>query len=112
MRDTKALNLSCNIVSLQVVSRCFTFFTLCDQLVAQGHATKIKLLQVEEMQRADWLICLVWIQDKLRACMMKNEQQSQYLLLKVAPRFTFRNEFTMPCSPILKTARVAKLFEG
>ena len=57
--DTKTLNLSCNIVLLQVLGRCFTFFTFHDQLVAQQK----HLLQVEEMQRADWLICLVWIQD-------------------------------------------------
>ena len=44
IRDTKTLNLSRNIVSLQVLGRCFAFFTLCDQLVAhQKH-----LLRVEE----------------------------------------------------------------
>ena len=42
------------IVAFQVFGRCFSFFTLQDQLVA---------LRVEEMQYADWLICLVWIQD-------------------------------------------------
>ena len=33
--------------------RCFSFFTLCDQLDPQQK----HLLRVEEMQRADWLIC-------------------------------------------------------
>ena len=49
-------------VSLQVLGRCFAFFTSRDQLVSQQK----QLLRIEEMQRADWLICLVWIQDKLR----------------------------------------------
>ena len=35
IRDTKPINLSCNIVSLQVLGRSFAFFTLRDQLVAQ-----------------------------------------------------------------------------
>ena len=35
------------------------FFTLQDQLVTQQK----HLLQVEEMQHADWLICLVGIED-------------------------------------------------
>jgi len=55
IRDTKTHNLSRNIVSLQVSDRCFAFFTLRDQLVAQQKL----LLRVEEMQRVDWLICLV-----------------------------------------------------
>ena len=59
IRDTKTLNLSRNIVAFQVFGRCFSFFTLQDQLVAQQK----HLLQVEEMQHADWLICLVWLQD-------------------------------------------------
>ena len=35
---------------------CFPFFTLRDQLGPQQK----HLLHVEEMQRTDWLICLVW----------------------------------------------------
>ena len=35
IRDTKTLNLSRTIVSLQVLGRCFAFFTLRDQPVAQ-----------------------------------------------------------------------------
>ena len=62
MRDIKFLNLSCIIVSLQVLGRCFQFLTLRDQLIARQKY----LSCVEEMQRADWLICLVWIRDKLR----------------------------------------------
>ena len=59
IRDTKTLNLSRNIVAFQVFGRCFSFFTLQDQLVAQQK----HLLWVEEMQHADWLICLLGIQD-------------------------------------------------
>ena len=59
IRDKKTLNLSRNIVGFQVFGRCFSFFTLQGQLVAQQK----HLLRVEEMQHADWLICLVWIQD-------------------------------------------------
>ena len=56
------LNLSRDIVSLQVLGRYFAFFTSRDQLDApQKH-----LLRVEEMQCTDWLICLVSTQDKLR----------------------------------------------
>ena len=44
IRDTKTLNLSRNIVSFQVFFRCFSFFTLQDQLVAQQK----HLLRVEE----------------------------------------------------------------
>ena len=49
MRDTKALNLSRNIDSLQDWGRCLAFFTSRDQHLLRG----------EEMQRADRLICLV-----------------------------------------------------
>ena len=62
IRDTKALDLPRNGLSLQVLGRCFAFYNLRDQLVAQQK----QLLRVEEMQRADWCICLVWMQDKLR----------------------------------------------
>ena len=68
-------------VSLQVLGRCFAFFTSCDPLVAQQK----HLLRIEEMQRAHWLICFVWLQE--------NEQQSQNLSLKVHSRSTFRNNF-------------------
>ena len=40
----------------------FRFFNLSRKVAQQK-----KLLQVGEMQRADWMICLVWIQDKLGA---------------------------------------------
>ena len=59
IRDTKTLNLSRNSMAFQVVGRCFSFFTLHDQLVApEKH-----LLRVEEMQHVEWLICSVLIQD-------------------------------------------------
>ena len=57
--DTKTQNLSRNIVALQVFGRCFSFFTLHDQLVAQQK----HLLRVEEMQNADRLISLLGLQD-------------------------------------------------
>ena len=45
IRDTKTLNLSCNIVSFHVLGRCFVaFFTLHDQLIVQEKC----LLHVEE----------------------------------------------------------------
>ena len=59
--------------------------------------TFVDLLRVEEMQRADWMICLVWIQDGGICCeLMKNDQQSQNLFLKADPRSTFRNNFLQP----------------
>ena len=85
MRDTKALNLSRNIDSLQDWSRCLAFFTSRDQHLLRG----------EEMQRADRLICLVWYPRQV-ASLLKNEQQSQNLLLKVDPRSTSRNKFLNP----------------
>ena len=56
MRDAETVNLSCNIVSLQVLGRCFVFFTLelCDQLFEKQK----RLLRVKETQRPDWLSCL------------------------------------------------------
>jgi len=71
--------------------RCFPFFTLCDQLDPQQK----HLLQVEEMQRSDWLICQCAIKFVSRqvVSLMKNEQQSQNLLHKVDPCSTFRNNF-------------------
>ena len=69
--------------------RCFAFFTLHDQLDPQQK----HLLQVEEMQRSDWLICQSASKFVARqvVSLMKNEQQSQNLLHKVDPRSTFRN---------------------
>ena len=36
IQDTKTINLSRNIVSLQVLGRCFAFFTLSDQLACEN----------------------------------------------------------------------------
>ena len=92
IRGTKTLNLSRNIVTLQVlVDVSVPFLTLHDQLDPQQK----HLLQVEEMQRSDWLICQS--ASKLVAhqvvSLMKNEQQSQNLLHKVDQRSTFRDNF-------------------
>jgi len=66
----KFLNLSRNTVSLQVLGRSgFAFFTLRDQRIAQ----KPHLLRVEEMQRADRLICFVWVQDGGICCVISCE---------------------------------------
>ena len=77
-----------------------SFFTIRDQLVAQQK----HLLRVEEMQHADWLICLVGIQDvgitinllQQVEGLMKNEQQIQTLLLKVDPGSTLSSNFLQP----------------
>ena len=74
--------------------RCFAFFTLHDQLDPQQK----HLLQVEEMQRSDWLICQSASKFVARqvVSLMKNEQQSQYLLHKKDPQSTFCNNFLQP----------------
>ena len=61
--------------------RCFPFFTWRDQLDPQQK----HLLWVEEMRRANWLIFRVTSKFVARqvVSLMKNEQQSQNLLLKV-----------------------------
>ena len=79
--------------------RCFAFFTLHDQK---------HLLQVEEMQRYDWLI---WQSaSKFVAhhvvSWMENEQQSQSLLHKVDPRTTFRNNFLQPATNVFVARQV------
>ena len=53
IRDTKTLNLSRNIVSLQLLVDGSRFSPCMINLTRK----KKKLLRVEEMQRADWLIC-------------------------------------------------------
>jgi len=57
------------------------------------------LLQVEEMQRSDWLICQSASKFVTRqvVSLMKNEQQSQNLLYKVDPRSTFRSNKKICC---------------
>jgi len=64
------------------------------------------MLQVEEMQRADWLICQSASKFVARqfVSLMKNEQQSQNLLLKVDPRSTFRNNFLQPATNVFATS--------
>ena len=66
------------------------------------------LLQVEEMQRSDWLICQS--PSKFVACqvvsLMKNGQQSQNLLHKVDPRPTFRNNFLQPATDVFVAPQV------
>jgi len=84
--------------------RCFTFLTLHDQLDPQQK----HLLQVEEMQRSDWLICQSASKFVARQVvrLMKNEQQSQNLLHKVDPRCTFRNNFLQPATNVFVARQV------
>ena len=78
--------------------RCFPFFTVRNQLDPQQK----HLLQVEEMQRSDWLICQSASKFVTRLVMslMKNEQQSQNLLHKVDPRSSFHNNFLQPATNV------------
>ena len=74
------------------------FFTLHDHLDPQQK----HLLQVEEMQRSDWLICQSASKFVARqvVSLMKSEQQSQNLLHKVDPRSTLRNNFLQPATNV------------
>ena len=60
------------------------------------------MLRVEEMLPADWLIGSGTSKFVARqvVSLMKNEQQSQNLLLKVDPRSTFRNNFLQPATNV------------
>ena len=71
----------------------FGGLTLRDQLDPQQK----HLLRVEEMRHADWLICQGTSKFVARqvVSLMKNEQQSQNLLLKVDLHSTFRNMFLL-----------------
>ena len=75
-----------------------------DQLVAQ----RKHLLRGKEMRRADWLIC--WGTSTFVArqavSLMKNEQQSQKLLLKVDPGSTFRNDFLQTATNVFVARQV------
>ena len=62
MRTQKTLNLSRNTVSLKVVGRCFTFFTLRNQLVAQQKCCGLKKIVTKSRAQATlsnkfWLCC-------------------------------------------------------
>jgi len=84
--------------------RCFPFFTFHDQLDPQQK----HLLQVEEMQRSDRLICQSASKFVTRqvVSLMKNEQQSQNLLHKVDPRPNFRNNFLQPATNVFVARQV------
>ena len=104
IRDTKTLNLSCNIVSLQVLVDVSRFSPGAINLTRkQKH-----LLRVEELQRADWLIGSGTSKFVARqvVSLMKNEQQSQNLLLKVDPRSTFRKNFLQPATNVFVAGQV------
>jgi len=92
IRDTKNPQLVAQNCFVASFGRCFSFFTVRNQLVAQQE----HLLQVEEMQRSDWLICQSASKFVVRqvVSLMKNEQQSQNLLHKVDLHSTFRNNFS------------------
>ena len=84
--------------------RCFAFFTLLDQLDPQQK----HLLRVEVMRSADWLICRARANFVARqvVSLMKNEQQSQNLLLKIDPRSAFRNNFLQPATNVFVARQV------
>ena len=84
--------------------RCFSFFTWRNQLEPQQK----RLLRVEEMQRADWLIASGTSKFVARqvVSLMKNEQQNQNLLLKVDPSSTFRNNFLQPATNVFVAGQV------
>ena len=66
------------------------------------------LLRVEEMQHSDWLVCQStskFIAHQV-VRLMKNEQQSQNLLLKVDPRSTFRDNFLQPAANVFVAQQV------
>ena len=84
--------------------RCFAFFTLHESLHDQLDPQQKHLLQVEEMQRSDWLICQSASKfvgrQVVHVSLMKKEQQSQNLSHKVDPRSTFRNNFLQPATNV------------
>ena len=90
-KDPQLIAQHCFVASF---CRCFSFLTLRGQLDPK----QIHLLRVEEMQRADWLICQSTSKFAARQVVssMKNEQQRQNLQLKAAPRSKFCNNFLQP----------------
>jgi len=66
------------------------------------------LLQVEEMQHSDWLICQGASKFVVHqvVSLMKNEQQSQNLMHKVDPRSTFCNKFLQPTTKVFVAGQV------
>ena len=83
-----------------IFRRCFPFFTLRDQLDPQQK----HLLRVEEMQRADWLICFCWA----TSCEFDEKwaTKPKYLLLKVDPRSTFRSNFLQRATNVFVARQV------
>ena len=83
--------------------RCFAFFTLRDQLVAQQK----HLLRIEEMRRSDLLTREGTSKFVARqvVSLMTKEQQSQNLLLKVDPR-SFCNNFLQPATNVFVARQV------
>jgi len=68
------------------------------------------LLRVEEMQCSHSLICQSTNTFVARqvVSLMKNEQQSQNLLLKVDPRSTLRNKFFQPATNVFVARQVER----
>ena len=106
LRGTKTLNLSRNIVSLQFLGRCFAFFTLRDL----SRNNKI----CSGLKKCSALIgWFAWCGSNMAAFVawqvvssMKNEQQSQNLLLKVEQRSNFRNTFLRPAKNVFVAGQV------
>ena len=104
IQDTKALNMSDNFVTLQILGRYFAIFTLRDQLVAPGHATRIFVGGWGNAER--WLVDVLGVDPRQVASLMKNEQQGHHLLLKTDPRSTFRNNVLQPATNIFVARQV------
>ena len=102
IRDTKALNLSCNIVSLQVLGRWFAFSPRVIILICRATKTSVAGWR----NAARWLVVLLGADPRQVASLIKNQQQSQNLLLKVDPRSTFRNNFLQPATRIFVARQV------
>ena len=93
IRDTKNPQLVAQHSFVASFGRCFAFFTLHDQLDPQQK----HLLRVEEMHRADWLICLYTSTFVARqvVSLMKNEQQSQKTFFNPQQMFLLRDKMIM-----------------
>ena len=96
IRDTKALNLSLNIVSLLVLGRCFAWSTC--------HTTKTFVASWRNA--ACWFVDLPGVDPSQVASLVTNEQQSLNLLLKVVPRSTFRSNFPQPAIDVFVARQV------
>ena len=104
IRDTKTLNLSCNIVLLQVLVDVSRFSPDAINLTRNKNFCS----GLKKCRALDWLISSGTSKFVARqvVSLMKNEQQNQNLLLKVDPRSTFRKNFFQPATNVFVARRV------